>query len=362
MRVVFRADSSLEMGTGHVMRCLALAETLSGKGVDSQFICRSHEGNLISFIRSKGFVAHSLPVLQTSRLDNDLTLVHSHWLGSTQEQDAEACADILSELRPDWLAVDHYALDSQWEYALSPYFCKLMAIDDLADRSHVCDLLLDQTFGRDVADYFAYTPENCTLLCGSKYALLREEFAYMRPYSLQRRVKPVLRELLITMGGVDKDNATGLVLRALRALRLHPECQITVVMGSTAPYLREVQKQAKEMPWPTQVVVGGGEMAKLMANSDLAIGAAGTTSWERCCLGLPSIGLAIAENQRLILTKLECAGATISLDVSAKNFEGALQMAINQLSKTRRLENMSAMAAAITDGLGANRVADLLYG
>src|SRR5690606_2585434 len=146
--------------------------------------------------------------------------VHSHWLGATQTQDAAGCVPILAKLNPDWLIVDHYALDARWERALKPHYRKLMVIDDLADRPHQCDLLLDQTFGRDAEDYQTWVPANCRLLCGSHYALLRPEFAALRPYSLARRATPQLRQLLITMGGVDKDNATGQVLEALRASQL----------------------------------------------------------------------------------------------------------------------------------------------
>ena len=124
------------------------------------------------------------------------------------------------------------------------------------------------------------------------------EFAALRAYSLQRRARPQLRQLLITMGGVDKDNATGEVLTALRVCPLPADCQITVVMGTTAPWLSEVEQLARDMPWPTRVLVGVNDMARLMAESDLAIGAAGATSWERCCLGLPTAMFVLAENQK----------------------------------------------------------------
>src|SRR5690606_9706020 len=116
-----------------------------------------------------------------------------------------------AELHPDWLIVDHYALDARWETALRPHYRKLMAVDDLADRRHQCDLLLDQTFGRTVEDYRPWVPATCTVLCGSNFALLRPEFADLRAYSLRRRAKPQLKHLLISMGGVDKDNSTAQV-------------------------------------------------------------------------------------------------------------------------------------------------------
>ena len=368
--VAFRADASLQIGTGHLMRCLTLADALAARGAKCQFICREHPGNLIAFIRSKGHVVHVLPLLvhaddaQTvaPAADADATQpAHHHWLGATQAQDADACAPILAELRPDWLIVDHYALDARWEVALKPYYHKLMAIDDLADRPHACDLLLDQTFGRNAHEYRPWVPIDCHLCCGSQYALLRPEFAALRPYSLQRRTEPQLRELLITMGGVDKDNATGEVLNALRVCVLPTECRITVVMGTTAPWLAEIQNQAPRMPWPTQVLVGVSNMAQLMADSDLAIGAAGATSWERCCLGLPTVMMAIADNQTYAARLLEEAKAVCVLDIHG-NLANALTTLLQKVDRSDEfLKRLTEGACKITDGKGVQRIADRLF-
>lgn len=356
MKVAFRADASLDIGTGHVMRCLTLADGLAARGADCQFICRTHEGNLVEFIRSKGYTTHALPAGVT--LPRSCTdLAHAPWLGATQAEDAEACAPILTAQRPDWLIVDHYSLDARWERALAPHYRKLMVIDDLADRPHACDLLLDQTFGREAADYRPLVPAYSRLLCGSQYALLRPEFAALRPYSLRRRARPALRELLITMGGVDKDNATRQVLQALRSCPLPADCRVTVVMGATAPWLDDIREQAHDMPWPTRVLVGVSDMAQLMADSDLAIGAAGATSWERCCLGVPTIMLVLAENQRKIAQALCEAGAAHLLDASKLNYQPLIPP---EYLEPLWLGAMSAAAAAITDGLGLTQVIEAL--
>jgi UDP-2,4-diacetamido-2,4,6-trideoxy-beta-L-altropyranose hydrolase len=334
------------------MRCLTLADALAARGADCQFICRAHEGNLIEFIRGKGYLAHALPIAHEARAGSTAPSPEAsppdlaHWLGATPAHDAEACVPILAAQRPDWLIVDHYALDVRWERALAPHYRKLMVIDDLADRPHACDLLLDQTFGRDAADYRPLVPADCRLLCGS-------QFAALRPYSLQRRVRPALRELLITMGGVDKDNATSQVLQALRTCPLPAECRITVVMGATAPWLGEVRTLAQDMPWPTRVLVGVNDMAQLMADSDLAIGAAGATSWERCCLGLPTIMLVLAENQRKIAEALCEAGAAHLLDGSKLLNRPLLTP---EYLEPLWLSATSVAAAAITDGLGVAQV------
>lgn len=362
MKFIFRADASLQIGTGHVMRCLTLADALAAKGAECLFICRAHEGNLIDFIRSKGYVTHALPVVVESgdtanAQSADSDLAHSAWLGATQAEDANACASILAAQQTDWLIVDHYALDTVWEEALAPYYHQLMVIDDLADRKHVCDLLLDQTFGREAADYRPLVPETCRLLCGSRYALLRPEFAVLRSYSLQRRAKPVMRELLVTMGGVDKDNATGQVLQALCTCSLPENCRITVVMGATAPWLNEVRNLAQQMPWSTRVLVGVSNMAQLMADSDLAIGAAGATSWERCCLGLPTIMLVLADNQLKVAGSLEAAKAAKVIDFIQKKFMPLREFLDPLIEDPESLLCMSNCAAVITDGEGVDNLA-----
>lgn len=364
MKVAFRVDASLQIGTGHVMRCLTLADALASQGADCLFICREHQGNLIEQIRNKGYRTHALPVLPSvdasllaiKAAGDEQSSVHRHWLGATQVEDAAACTAILAEVSPDWLIVDHYALDSRWEAALKPHYRKLMVIDDLADRPHLCQVLLDQTFGRDAGDYQPWVPAGCTLLCGSRYALLRPEFAQLRSYSLQRRTNPQLRQLLITMGGVDKDNATGQVLDALKVCALPDDCHITVVMGGASPWLDYVRQQAEQMPWPTEVLVGVSNMGRLMADSDLAIGAAGATSWERCCLGLPTIMLVLADNQRNVAQGLERAGAVQVLKHPLEILD-CLPALLNCLvSSPSLLAEMCEATARIVDGRGVASV------
>lgn len=350
------------MGTGHVMRCLTLAEALAGKGIECHFICREHVGNLIGRLRDKGFYVHTLPVVSVFEAETDRSvkgnsIAHSDWLGATQHEDADACISVLEKLRPDWLIVDSYSLDSEWELILKPYYRRLMVIDDLADRAHQCDLLLDQTFGRDSTDYHIWVSPTCELLCGSQYALLRPEFAALRSYSLQRRRYPGLRQLLISLGGVDVNNITAKLLDVLRDSPLPDDCQITVIMGSTGPWLHEVRVLAQGMPWQTRVLVDVANMGWLMAESDLAIGAAGSTSWERCCLGLPTIMLVLAENQRLIANSLAAAGA-VELIEPVMQLSDSLPRALSRImdNMPKTLEVMSEAAHQITDGLGLEKI------
>jgi UDP-2,4-diacetamido-2,4,6-trideoxy-beta-L-altropyranose hydrolase len=360
MKVAFRTDASLQIGSGHVMRSLTLADALRAQGAQCHFICRAHPGHLMEVIRQRGYRVHSLsvPVQQAQVAIKNLQPepVHAAWLGSTWQSDAQETAAILADLQPDWLVLDHYALDQRWEEALAPYYRKLLVIDDLADRPHRCDLLLDQNLGSQPEHYARWVPAHCRVLTGPHFALLRPEFAALRPYSLQRRqAQPALRQLLITMGGVDQPNATGQVLQALKTCALPADCRITVVMGLTAPWLQNVQELATQMPWPTEVVVNVGDMARRMADSDLAIGAAGSTSWERCCLGLPTLMVVLAENQQAGAQALEAAHAAYMIR-AVSDIATQLPLAVRELMDSDCQSRMSLAASAITNGQGVEEI------
>jgi len=347
MKVVFRVDASLEMGTGHVMRCLTLAQVLKENGANVEFICREHEGNLIDKIRSSGFNTYGLEVSEQTKVD--AKLAHYHWLGVTQEQDAHDCVNLLETEKPDWLIVDHYALDEQWEKILKPYYKKLMVIDDLADRKHQCDVLLDQTFGRQQEDYSAFTPKDCQLLLGSQYALLRPEFAKWRPYSLERRSYPKFEKLLINMGGVDVDNITESILDELKRCNLPDDLKIIVVMGSLAPRLESVKSKAITLPYKTEIKVDVGNMAEIMANSDVAIGAAGSTTWERCCLGLPTIQIVTANNQQF-LAEILARHNVVKLARKTKDIVYLLE------KSSKWMKGASGLAEEVCHGMGGYKV------
>lgn len=366
MHIVFRADSSQQIGTGHVMRCLALADALRERGVGCTFICRPHAGHLLDLIARRGHKAVALPTLEAIEVTaalppSEASAAHLAWLGTDWATDAWQTKKLLSNQAVDWLVVDHYALDHKWERELQPYCTKLMVIDDLADRPHECDLLLDQNLGRKRADYDGLVKAGTTALIGPAWALLRSEFSQLRPYSLARRANPQLSRLLITMGGVDKDNATGKVLSALQNCQLPTGMKITIVMGPHAPWLQQVKAQAERVQVPTQVLVDVDNMAQLMADSDLAIGAAGGTSWERCCLGLPTALLVLAPNQYAGAQALLHHGAATILDNAEElqRFFNGIHFAALLSSELRK---MSAACAALTDGNGAIEVAAILKG
>lgn len=359
MHIVFRTDASLKIGTGHVMRCLVLADALRERAAKCSFICRSHAGHLLDLIKQRGHQVWALTALQEGPSPNHGGTAHADWLGTDWASDADETRKVLTDIDAeplDWLVVDHYALDQRWERALRSIARRIMVIDDLADRSHDCDLLLDQNLGRTAQDYAGLLSLNTTTLIGPKYALLRPEFAELRPQSLARRAQdPKLKNLLITMGGVDKDNVTGQVLDVLQISTLPLDLCITVVMGSHAPWLEQVQQQALRMPRLTKVLTGVSNMAQIMVDTDLAIGAAGGTAWERCALGVASLVIVLAENQRAGAEALQKKHASIVLERAGDI--GNWLMSLTDLNDNQAaLKQLSNAAAGLTDGQGAIRV------
>lgn len=360
MHIAFRADASLQIGTGHVMRCLTLADAARERGARCTFLCRPLAGNLLNLVTERGHQALSLSPRAGNACPKHEDPAHAAWLGTDWTTDAEdtgrALEAVLDRHQLDWLIVDHYALDWRWETALRSYCERLMVIDDLADRPHQADLLLDQNLGRESQDYAGLVPAHCELLIGPQYALLRPEFAALRGYSLQRRKQSALKQILISMGGVDQTNATGHVLSALSCCALPKDCRISVVMGLAAPWLKQVRDQAHNMPWPTDVRVNIGDMAARMANSDLAFGAAGSTSWERCCLGLPTLMVVLADNQKYAAAHLKHAGAADCMQLDAELEMRLVERTRQLLNNFAELNEMACSASRITDGEGVARV------
>jgi len=298
MNVIFRTDASVQIGIGHVMRCLTLADSLRASGAECRFICRTHRGHLIEQIRQRGFAVHSLPVSSEDVVPSDnedaARSSHSAWLGSDWATDAAQTKVGAGETAVDWLIVDHYALDARWEKALRPTCRGLMVIDDLADRQHDCDLLLDQNYYRNQGQrYQGLLPEQCVTLLGPDYVLLRPEFDEARQ---QLRVRDgIIKRILVFFGGSDPTNQTEMALTALEQLNRW-DISVDVVVGLTNPNRHPIQILCDRLPYATYHC-NVSNMAELILNADLGIGAGGSAMWERCYLGLPTITVVFADNQ-----------------------------------------------------------------
>jgi len=286
--------------------------------------------------------------------------MYTEWLGVSEQEDALQTCEVFKKTGcfADWLVVDHYALGASWHKKLRCYCRKLMVIDDLADRKYACDLLLDQTYARCEKEYQGLVDQHCNALVGSEYALLRPEFFELRPKAVEkRRSFSGVARILISMGASDPNNITEDILEQFEKVRWHKKPFLDVVLGGQAPHLYAVQKKARQHSLQVEVSVDVSDMAKRMLDADLAIGAAGSTSWERCCLGLPTVMMTLADNQKTIAGNLVLQEAAFNaLDVPS---------AINKVQEIVsgdgvNLQEMSSRCFRIIDGCGVKKVCSLM--
>jgi UDP-2,4-diacetamido-2,4,6-trideoxy-beta-L-altropyranose hydrolase len=355
-RVVIRVDASIEMGMGHLMRCLSLAGALADDGAKVLFLLRSHAAGLKGLIESEGHAARLLPDPEP-RAGAAATngTAYASWLPTGWQEDAEQTLVAIGDMGTiDWLVVDHYSLDARWERMLRKQAPRILAIDDLADRDHDCDILLDQNLVQGMEErYRGRLPPTCKSLLGPRYALLRPEFAAQRK-SLTARSGKVDR-ILVCYGGSDPGNETAKTLSAIKSLSL-PSTAVDVVIGMSNPHADSISGLCRELPG-AELHHGADNMAELMKRADLAIGAGGVMSWERCCLALPTIAVGIADNQTGALTALAAAGALVYLGSAASVTEDQMACSLDALLRDpARVWELGKRALALVDGEGVRRV------
>ena len=305
MNIIIRADASIHIGSGHVMRCLVLAEALQEKDHNVSFVCRSQQGDMINFIQERGFDVFSLDEI-TPAIQPQSSADYLGWLQCSIEEDT---SDFLLKIKSaDIVITDHYAIGKKWQSIVRDKLnCRIMAIDDL-EREHDADLVLDQTLGREKESYSNIE----RVLTSTKYALLNSNFSALREQAYQRIAPQGNVKILVSMGGVDSPNATLAVLEKLSTL---DNIEITVLLSPRAPNYVNVGKFCHKKLNIKQIDFVN-DMAKVMLEHDVAIGAPGTTSWERACLGLPSIIIPLAENQLSISKALVKAQSAIIVDLN----------------------------------------------
>lgn len=352
MKVAVRADASAAIGSGHVMRCLCLADALRDRGAQVLFISHDLPAPLAAQVSARG---HGLASLPAPGVPGE-NAPQQAWPPARQNEDALATLACLQGGAVDWLVADHYGLDRHWESRMRTAASRILAIDDLA-REHDCDVLLDQGFHPDPARRYAdrLNPAAMRLL-GPDYALLRPEFAKARAQVVPREGQ--VRRLLVFMGGMDAGNATGLVLQAVALLR-RPELLLDVVIGASHPAAAAIQAFCAARPGAT-CHVQAPDMAALLARADLAVGAGGGATWERCALGVPALVLVLAENQRDLLASGARRGFVYVPDDAVPDAP-TLAMHLGALLASSGLRNhLSHRAFEMVDGKGVQRVAAVL--
>jgi UDP-2,4-diacetamido-2,4,6-trideoxy-beta-L-altropyranose hydrolase len=356
MKVVFRSDGSTFMGQGHVMRCLTLAHVLRERGAEINFVCREHPGHLCDLIAQRGFAVHRFPLAE-ERLNH--LPGHTGWLGASWEADAEQTQNLIRGLggTADFLVVDHYAVDHRWEKALRSSVTRILAIDDLADRIHDCDLLLDQNLFSNLATrYDGKVPSECVTLLGPRYALLQPVYADLHS-RVALRDGPV-RRIFVFFGGADTGDLTRLSVAAFQQLGRR-DIQLDVVMTEKNARYLGIEKAIEG--WSNIRLQGPlPSLGPLMASADLAIGAGGATVWERFCLGLPCVVVSLAENQKAVCEDLARTGLIKYLGhMDEVNME-VLRKALSGLIGLPSISEWSRDCHAICDGEGARWVAETM--
>ncbi|MFM2629161.1 UDP-2,4-diacetamido-2,4,6-trideoxy-beta-L-altropyranose hydrolase [Vibrio chagasii] len=347
MKIVFRADSSSYIGSGHIMRCLVLASMLQEQGHQIVFGCRPQKGDLIDFIRSKGFEVKEL-VVPSEWLKPKNSADYEAWLQVPWKVDVESFVSKFDNV--DLVIVDHYGINAKWEeHCKTQLQCKLFAIDDLL-RSHHADMILDQTLSRTPSEY-ASTLKKVTVLAGCDFALLNPNFAQLRRLATQPRVVSSKPQVLVSMGGVDQPNATLKVLNSISDIVTNRPF-VTVLLSPKAPNYHSVKAFCDDNSYWVKHIDFVDNMAELMLEHDIAIGAPGTTSWERACLGLPSIIVPLADNQKMVTEQLVKASAVIQVNLPdiSHSLKAAYQTLLNDWAIFRTI-NLS-----LCDGLGVFRV------
>ena len=357
MNVVFRVDASNQIGSGHVMRCLTLAQALCERDATCTFICRELDGNLIWLIKERGFSVYTLPSYENGYTANDDDVSHAGWLGCDWQTDASETQLYLGTLKPDWLIVDHYAIDGRWEEALKSVYNKLLVIDDLADRNHICDVLLDQNLVEGMEDrYTSLVSSHVVLLLGPDYALLQYKYSLFHD-KIQPKSKSISR-ILVYFGGRNATNITAQTISAFLQLDRsdigldivlsdHPEDADTVFAEIASHENIKIHQRQHSL-------------AELLLESDLAIGAGGVTNWERICLGVPTIVITIADNQIPMAQKLHLENLIQWLGTEADVGEDLIRDSIAEFIKCGINELWVRKCLATVDGKGVSRVIDHL--
>lgn len=335
------------------MRCLTLARALPASS-DVLFLSRGLPAALADLVRSFGFGCVALNDAEL-RFGGG-TLTHSHWLAAEPSEDARQTVLSLGGGNWDWLVVDHYALDASWESAVRGRVGRLMVLDDLADREHVCDALLDQNLYHDQdARYVGLVPPGCRMLLGPSFALLRPEFRRLRDSA---PVRSGIERVLVFFGGFDALDLTSTALDAIEQSGEHAPC-IEVAIGAQHRRRQDIVDRCRSRGFECHVQTD--DIADLMLRADLSFGASGSTSWERCCLGLPAVCAVTALNQLEVGRSLARKNAVLLVgDTDSLSVETLRSAFMKLVLEPSMLPRMSVAAAALVDGMGTQRVLDVM--
>ncbi len=357
MNVLFRVDSSRSIGAGHLHRCLVLARVLVDQfSANCVFVKRAHVGHMSELVRLSGFDVNLLDL--DDRVEFDVS-DYKTWVGGNVGEDALATLGAAKEKFKsgsiDWVVVDHYGLDKKWE---SVFYCegiKIAVVDDLANREHLSSLLIDQTCGRDERDYECLVPASTRFFVGEEYCLLRPEFALKRPASLAKRAcfKKV-KKVMLSFGSTDPGDCTSMALKGLTPYFRKHGASAIVMISKAAPHLDKLRDLIETLPYQVELHVDANNVADLLYESDVAVGAAGSATWERCVLGVPTLLVKTAENQSEVIKRVCQFGIAkfYARELESIEVNEALESVVTEYQK------ISARASQLVDGYGATKISE----
>lgn len=350
MRILIRADASPTIGSGHIARCLTLARVLRKQGSHVAFACRRLPGHRLDALRDEGFEAFALPDVYPDEDPQQAIESMLPW-----QADIDALGALLAgHAEFDWIIVDHYGLDHHWQTAARRWAPRIAAVDDLATRRYSVDLLLNQNLSGLSENYAPLLPDGCRTLLGPRYAMLREEFN-----SPAIEIKTKAQRVLVNFGGFDAAMQTR---HAMLALVDFPELEVDFVAGADNPAWAQMQALAETRPhWHLHSFVS--DFHRRMTTADLFIGAGGGTSWERAALGLPTICIAVSNNQQVNGEVMAAAGAHVFMGAREQVSVEQLRDAIGFVAGNHYLrQSLAERSRQLVDGRGALRVAAALAG
>lgn len=359
--VFFRVDCNPVTGSGHVERCLALAARFHHYNAQISFISAEplpqhihddHPNYYFYSFANDDHLYGSLVEPTVVTTDDGPKLAHDHFRSFSQSFDAGFSRSIIEKGVCDILVVDHYGLDARWQEKLRDCVGTFVIIDDLADRCHSCDFLVDQSrLAHKEADYTPLLAPSTTRLIGPEYAMIRPEFNISPD---ERNIRTGIDNLLVFFGSVDADNFTAVTLNVLMETAWRNK-NITIVIGAQNPHAACISALAATMN--AKVIVQTKQMGALMMAADLAIGAAGSASWERAATGLPSLVVSVASNQDAVLDTLVSHGVAIPLSAKKDEYAAGLADAIIVLeNSTDMIATMSQKSYELCDGKGIERI------
>ncbi|WP_456324633.1 UDP-2,4-diacetamido-2,4,6-trideoxy-beta-L-altropyranose hydrolase [Desulfonauticus submarinus] len=345
--LVIRADSTPRIGTGHIMRCIALAQAWQDRDGEVNFISHCESKLLRQRIQDEGFNLVSLKVSHPDPSDLEFTLDFLRNLKTSRQEQPI-------------VVTDGYHFDLAYQKGIKENGFRLMVIDDYNHLPHYhADILLNQNINAPELEYSC--SENTVKLLGCKYVMLRREFLQYR--ELKREIPDKAHNILVTMGGADPDNVTQKVLKAIYLLN-EPDIEVKVIVGPSNPHLEALKSGIKDFDLPVSIIFSPlpEKMPEFMKWADLTITAGGSTCWELVFMGVPSLIITVAENQEGIGEGLERAGVARNVGWFSKIDVNELKDEISVLICNYKIrKEMSLYGKELIDGRGVARIANIIY-